>query len=100
MAQQISKNPSRLLTHLFAWALSNACFCISDTPLLQKAKQENVSEKGPKIRTPVEESGQERRDSADAGKLKPQTRNKNTSAEERNHEVSAVKQKYDVIICH
>ncbi|XP_034268690.1 E3 ubiquitin-protein ligase RNF213 [Pantherophis guttatus] len=58
---------------------------------LNAAKQENVSEKGQKICTPVEESGQERRESADAGNQRPQTRNK-TSAEERNHEVPAVKQ--------
>lgn len=90
---------------LFAWTLSNACFCISDMPLLQKvklnaAKQENVSEKGQKICTPVEESGQERRDSADGGNQRPQARDKKASAEERNHEVPAIKQKYGVIICH
>lgn len=66
-------------------------------PLLQKAKlnpaqQEYVSEKGQKICTPVEES-------AAAGNQRPQTRHK-ASAEERNHEDPAVKQKYGVIICH
>ncbi|XP_026523023.1 E3 ubiquitin-protein ligase RNF213 [Notechis scutatus] len=59
---------------------------------LNVAKQENISEKGQKICTPVEESGQERGDSADAGNQKPQTRNKKASAEEKNREVSAVKQ--------
>ncbi|XP_058026835.1 E3 ubiquitin-protein ligase RNF213 isoform X2 [Ahaetulla prasina] len=59
---------------------------------LNEAKQENVSEKGQKICTPVEESGQERRDSADAGNQRPQIRNKKATGEERNHEVSAVKQ--------
>ncbi|XP_039201899.1 E3 ubiquitin-protein ligase RNF213-like isoform X2 [Crotalus tigris] len=57
------------------------------------AQQEYVSEKGQKICTPVEESGGERRDSAAAGNQRPQRRNK-ASAEERNHEVPAVRQNH------
>ncbi|XP_015680739.1 E3 ubiquitin-protein ligase RNF213 [Protobothrops mucrosquamatus] len=67
----------------------------NSTEVKEEAKQQKSSkkekEKGQKIRTPVEESGEKRRDSAAAGNQRPQTRNK-ASAEERNHEVPAVKQ--------
>ncbi|XP_063149004.1 E3 ubiquitin-protein ligase RNF213 [Candoia aspera] len=58
---------------------------------LEAAKGENVSEKGEKICTPVEESGKKRRGSVASGNQKQQSRKK-ADAQEINHEDPAFRQ--------